>query len=127
MQNMKSPSIALSDVRDTKEYWENKQRPREILTARSARKIGVADGKIRDLLEKFRRSIHYEPLCFLYIFRQFLISLLDVVIFPLALIILAIFRFTLREAKRKSSMGNLECYLPIAMGRGYHLLMVNIT
>ena len=101
---MKSPSIALSVMRDTKEYWENKQWPREILVARSARKIGVADGKIRDLLEKFQRSIHYERLCFLYIFRPFLISLLDVVIFPLALMILAIIRFTLREAKKKSSM-----------------------
>ena len=28
-------------------------------------------------LEKFRRSTHYEPLCFLYIFRQFLVSFID--------------------------------------------------
>ena len=43
-------------------------------------------------LEKFWRSIHYEPLCFLYIFCQSLyISLLDVVIFSLALIYIYIY------------------------------------
>ena len=50
---MNSPSVAaLSVVRDTKENRENKQWPRENLMARRARKIGVADGKIRDSLRR---------------------------------------------------------------------------